>query len=83
MGVPQLQCWSVFFGGSRTHELPKNVLRPCILFTSQCVTDQGIYDPNYWGLLGIKNDVDEFTDIEVDRLDFSHHILPSFLYHFI
>ena len=33
-----------------------------------------------WGLLGIKNDVDEFTDIEVDRLDFTHHILPSFLY---
>ena len=46
-GFPNSEVGEFFSGGSRTYELPKNVLRPCILFTSQSVTDQTIYDPNY------------------------------------
>lgn len=33
-----------------------------------------------WSLLGIPSDIDEFNSVEVDKLDFTPWMIPSFLY---
>ena len=33
-----------------------------------------------WSLLGITSDIDEFNSVEVDKLDFTNWMRPSFLY---